>query len=1144
MKRLRFVAIGALVFLFVPFISSAQQPGDTVVVEAFNFNSSSRDTTIVFPDLETSEIARITMLYSLRCKDGEVNNTGGNDVGCGEFALMSNTFIHDFSRTDSAQAITNSHEIAGFQGTEFNYIGSPTFEIFPQEQESVEVTNVISEETFALGGVDEVSETALPTQSKNAKAQYLILASELGDLGFEAGEIDALDVMIDEGMANVQQFRCKLKPTSKTTLDTEDPDLAGWTQVFYQNREFQTGSNRLQFTAPFNWDGNSNIIVEFSYSMPNAAETDLGLSASSQGFEAELASQGDGYHIFDGTNYIEASGYKGISGNNPRTIEAWIKTGVAEKEIVSWGTNNPSEKWTFRVNETGELRAEVSDGNIWGTTVLTDNEWHHVACVFEGDSLNDIILYVDGQPETIAPGGVNLDVNTNTAEGINLRISRGVNNRYFDGFIDEVRVWDVALSEEALNEYLRKNIDSDHPNIDNLVLHYDMNAGQGFTHTDLSGSGNEGVSVNGGLWGEVRGADLYKGFNSSAQRPFFNLVRGEYEQTTVVETVNDTIFRTPNGVTTYGIESNEGTNIDDEIIVENYQLLWEATNNVFYNLQGEVEEVVPVSPEGTISITDLPYMERRPMRFELHSQSSPFGLGLDMGEDGKTWTVDVSDFAPILNGSKRLTIERGGEFQEDMDISFLFHIGTPPQDVLNVQQIWRSERTSEALIDSGLYFEPRSVLTLSDGSSFKVRSVVSGQTEGIYTPTNHQLLFGDGAGLLDWEVWKECALNPLIGQGRNWADDRAGWCPGAPTDLQEFDVSEFITPGDPIEIDYDVLDAPEGAVYNINHQLVTYGPINHNLDAAVVDVRRPSNKIEYENTGVICETPQVVIQNLGSETLTSCDLAYYVNDISNSEEFSWTGSLEFMESEVIDLPVSDEFWSTTAYENNLFHVMLAAPNGNSDEIAYNNTYASAFDLPGVVPEDFIVVFQTNDAGSENRYEITDAVGNVVFERSQMEANTLYEDTIFLNEGCYTYRVYDEGDNGLEYDDNPDGVGFTRFKEADGTTFLFLEGNFGRNLSYGFTINEVLETVDYQSENSVELYPNPSRTVWNLEWHGMKPGVRIAVFNAVGQLVDERLVNTSENHGYQQLDISNFKNGVYFIRLSDGEKLKVVKAVVQ
>src|SRR6056297_3482704 len=217
-------------FLFplitVSYSASAQQDGDTLLVEAFNYNSQSRDTVIEFPNLEPGEISQIIMKYSLRCKDGDVNITGGNSEGCGEFALNCNTFIHDLSRTDSVQAFTASHEVAGFEGAEFNYVSNPTFEIFPQQQQSVEVTNVISEDVFGLGNTNLTIESTLPTQNKNAKTQYLITSDELNSLNFSAGELNAIELEVEEGMASIQQFRCRMKPTTKTNLDSEDPDLS------------------------------------------------------------------------------------------------------------------------------------------------------------------------------------------------------------------------------------------------------------------------------------------------------------------------------------------------------------------------------------------------------------------------------------------------------------------------------------------------------------------------------------------------------------------------------------------------------------------------------------------------------------------------------------------------------------------------------------------------------------------------------------------------------------------------------------------------------------------------------------------------------------------------------------------------------
>lgn len=205
------------------------------------------------------------------------------------------------------------------------------------------------------------------------------------------------------------------------------------------------------------------------------------------------------------SSYVEAVSFKGIDGNNPRSIEAWIKTTVAGKELVSWGKNSPGEKWVFYLNgSSGTLRVENNGASIVATTPVNDGEWHHVVCTFEGTNINETKFYVDGVVDSIA-SALSKTVLTNTAEGINLCISKGLQNRYWDGLIDEVRVWDVALTPaqvsalyygeiyENNNEVLRS---ADSFRIDNLLwtnlkLYYNFN-GMGSVVTDRSSNGNDG----------------------------------------------------------------------------------------------------------------------------------------------------------------------------------------------------------------------------------------------------------------------------------------------------------------------------------------------------------------------------------------------------------------------------------------------------------------------------------------------------------------------------------------------------------------------------------------------------------------------------------------------------------------------------
>ena len=1130
--RLLFSFLVAYMGLFHAAIG--QNPGDTITVQAFNYNSNTRDSTIVFSALPNVPFEKVLMQYSMRCKDGVVNTAGGNTIGCGEWDYSCNTYVHDLNRADSINATTPSHSIAGFAGTTFNYSVDPTFNIFQQNQQSTVVNSVISETTTALGNGNSSLQNVLPTAERNAKSQYLFTAAQLSAAGFTAGEIDAIEFNVLSGSASTQNLRCKLKTTTKTNLLESDPDLVGWNTVYFQNTSLQAGINRLQFSQPFMWNGTSNIILELSYSNLSNG-TNLNIQGGNLLGSVELAAKKDFVHVFNGANYVEANSYRGIGGSDARSVEAWIKTTVPNKEIVSWGQDVPGEKWVFRINETGELRVEVAGGNTWGTTILTDGLWHHVACVFSGTMVSDIQLYVDGQLETIAPGGVNLDINTNTLDGLRVRVSRGVNDRYFEGDIDDVRVWNTALSATTIGQWRYRNISGTHPNSSNLALHYTFGEGNGTVVNDQSGNNRHAQSINGGLWKEIRGEDLFKGFESSVQRPNITLVRGDYNQTTTNVVTNDTIFNLANFVTTFAISPNPGTQLSDNIVVTAYNAFWQATQNNTFNTSGVLINSQPVAVDGTINITTLSYLQRRPMRIELLSFVTPFGIGLDLGPNGKTWTFDVSDFRPIFNGSRRLTMERGGQLQEDIDIKFQFIVGTPPRNVLSVNQIWRAENLGYQSIQNNAFFEPRDVPTSADATFFKLRSAITGHgQEGEFIPQTHWLNVDGGDIEFQWEVWKECAENPIYPQGGTWIYDRAGWCPGMPTDLVENDISTYVTPGQPVNLDYGIITAQGASNYIVSHQLISYGSLNHNLDAAILEVRKPSNRVEFTRIGTICDNPEIVIENRGAQTLNSAQIIYWINDPTAVQTFEWTGSLGFLEKAIIELPGSIALWgNSNPFGSNNFQVELTAVNGGADDYAFNNSYRSSFDIPGVVPENMIIIFQTNAFAAENSYEVVDVNGNVVFARNNMENNTLYEDTLLLAEGCYTYNVFDSDDDGLSFFDNSDGNGFTRFKEVGGPTFLFFENDFGDNIRYSFTVNQPLSAGQRNAATGVSIYPNPSRDNVTIEANGFGAQLNITVFDASGRVVLNEKFGNGSSHFVQQIDLSNLSKGVYMLQVSDG-----------
>ena len=159
-------------------------------------------------------------------------------------------------------------------------------------------------------------------------------------------------------------------------------------------------------------------------------------------------------------DFLETNAMIGVPADNARTVAAWIRTGSdANQTIVDWGENATGARFTFRINNNGAqgtvgaLRLEVSSGYAIGNGIVTDGQWHNVAVTFPaGGSVDDLLFYVDGALDADVgsfSGVLDLAINTTSAP---IRIaSRVGGSNYFDGVMDDVRVWDEQLGATAIS---------------------------------------------------------------------------------------------------------------------------------------------------------------------------------------------------------------------------------------------------------------------------------------------------------------------------------------------------------------------------------------------------------------------------------------------------------------------------------------------------------------------------------------------------------------------------------------------------------------------------------------------------------------------------------------------------------------------
>ncbi len=207
--------------------------------------------------------------------------------------------------------------------------------------------------------------------------------------------------------------------------------------------------------------------------------------------------------IFDGLDdYVDCGNPNSLQITGNLTISAWIKAsasaGIQGYKIVA-KDDVTNRDYFLAINSANNPYFGIFRSNSFysvgsGTTDVSDGGWYHLVGVNDG---TDIKIYVNGVlKDTNSGNGGAID-----NDAVNLEIGRlGSGVAYFKGSIDEVAIYNRALTAEEINQTYQRGLAGQSNDItDDRVAFYKMDEPSWTKVQDTSGNDNDGT-INGPVW--------------------------------------------------------------------------------------------------------------------------------------------------------------------------------------------------------------------------------------------------------------------------------------------------------------------------------------------------------------------------------------------------------------------------------------------------------------------------------------------------------------------------------------------------------------------------------------------------------------------------------------------------------------------
>ena len=1135
----KYLTIFTLVFMI--FAASAQ---DTLVVQTLTFDSiTTRRGTWQFPEGES--FRKILMYHTLKCDYA----TTWDQYACGEWDYLTYNIVYKHTGVYDSNLLShpNFTLIEGTAPDSLPLSGSPTYYYLQNTHYLVKFPDTVSMQQVQIGAPVVAGIDAIPSGYHAGRSQFLWKATELAAQNLTAGPVTGIKLDIAEGSAGYGHLMIRMKPVDLEEL-TPDTLIAALDTVYNDLVTFTSGWQDFNFYRPFEWDGQSDIVVELNFT--DAGSTgETTVWSEDPGYNCGISSKSNNFALdLDGiSDFLQTPAETYF--NSDFTFETWFLkrnnnnwsrifdygNGPDRQNVIIALSTGTSGILSFHIFMDGLNRSfQLDDPTpLYEWTHLTLRLTAHIAWVYVNGSLVKLGL-LQRPPDIV--------------RNINyIGRSNWNSDKMADVLLDEFRLYKTALDPSIIKQHYRQELPD--PSSDtNLVFYYDFNEGEGSIIYDKSQNGFDATG-----WGlpgfyPVRGPEIYLGFQQNNLRPDIIFERIESSGTEILEeTMLDSVTTAPVQVVLFD-------NPDDPTLPTDTITRWLAGYRPVFDNWQKVDSIW-IEPGEIMRKQMIPYYGE-PFEileeYEIGRYITPYGIGLSLGDNGFTWIYDVTDYAPLMRGMVELG---AGNTQELIDLKFVMIKGTPAREVKKIDRIWGGLRSFYYKdLDDDIVMNAVTLPLLPEASQFKVKTRITGHGQQSNTgeypyccewQDNEHYLLVNGIQAGAWHIFQyhDCSLNPVYPQGGTWSGAREGWCPGDLVKEHDFEITDYIT-GNQVTLDYDITPVPEDnqgmgwGNYVTNMDLVQYGDDSFENDAEVYNVISPSNDRNYSRINPMCYGLQVMVRNNGSAPLETLTFSYGISG-NELQEYKWNGLILPHVTDTVNLPVpGDLFW--VGDSNHVFTVTASDPNGMPDQYADNDSYSTKFNMPDLIDVPIVLELKTNKQAYRFSLEVRDIMGNIILRKDSLENTTTYRDTLDLPYGCYSIELLDIEDIGLYYWAYPEqGNGYLRIYDLEGNLLKNFNSEFGRRIFYTYHVGEGFYIGEPGLEDMLRVYPNPAESFVNIEFDDPGRMGKVNIYNPQGLLIKSEIMQA----GRITCDLTGYSPGLYLVEVRQGG-IKVMKKIIK